>query len=57
MRDRRVAKRDYLLSHICTSVLSVCLSVGMEQVGFHWTDFHEIWYLSTFRKSVKKIQG
>jgi hypothetical protein len=22
----------------------------------NWTDFYEIWYLSTFRKSVKKIQ-
>jgi len=23
--------------------LSVHLSVRMEQLGFHWTDFHEIW--------------
>jgi len=28
----------------------------MEQLGSHWTDFHEIWYLGTFRKSVKEIQ-
>ena len=28
----------------------------MEQLGFHWTDFHEIWYLTIFRKSVEKIQ-
>jgi len=28
----------------------------MEQLGSHWTDFHEIWYLRIFRKSVKKIQ-
>jgi hypothetical protein len=28
----------------------------MEQLGSHWTDFHEIWYLSIFRKSVKKIR-
>jgi len=31
-------------------VLSVCLSVRpparMEQLGSHWTDFHEIWCLS-----------
>jgi hypothetical protein len=27
-----------------------------EQLGFHWTDFHEILYLSIFRKSVKKVQ-
>jgi hypothetical protein len=28
----------------------------MEQLRFHWTDFHEILYLSIFRKSVEKIQ-
>jgi hypothetical protein len=28
----------------------------MEQLGSHWTDFYEIWYLSIFRKSVLKIQ-
>jgi hypothetical protein len=28
----------------------------MEQLVSHWTDFHEIWYLSIFRKSVQKIQ-
>ena len=32
-------------------VVSVCLSVGMDQIGSRWTDFHEIWYLSIFRKS------
>jgi hypothetical protein len=35
---------------------SLCLSVRMEQLGSHWTDFHEILYLSIFRKSVKKIR-
>jgi hypothetical protein len=25
--------------------LSVCLSVSMKQLGFDWTDFHEIWVL------------
>ena len=34
----------------------VCPSVRMEQLGFHWMDFHEIWNLSIFQKSVKKIQ-
>jgi len=24
----------------------------MEQVGSHWTDFHEIWYLSIFKVPV-----
>ena len=36
--------------------MSVCVSDRMEQLGFHWTDFHEIWYLSTFRKSIEKLQ-
>jgi hypothetical protein len=36
-------------------VMSVRLSVRMEQLGSHWTDFHEIWYLSVFQKSVAKI--
>jgi len=35
---------------------SVRPSVCMEQLGTHWTDFHEIGYLSNFRKSVVKIQ-
>ena len=37
-------------------VMSVCSSVRIEQLGSHWTDFHEIWYMSIFRKSVEKIQ-
>jgi hypothetical protein len=37
-------------------VMSVRPSVRMEQLGFHWTDFHEIWYLGIFRKSVEKIK-
>ena len=27
----------------------------MEQLSTHWMDFHEIWYLSIFRKFVEKI--
>ena len=34
--------------------MSVCPSVRMEQLGFYWTDFHKIWHLSIFRKSVEK---
>jgi len=37
-------------------VMSVCPSVRMEQLGSHWTDFHEILYLNVFRQSVAKIQ-
>jgi len=35
----------------------VCLSILMEQLDSHWTDFREMWYLIIFRKSLKKIQG
>jgi hypothetical protein len=37
-------------------LMSVRLSVRMEQLGSHWADFHEIWYLMIFRKSVENIQ-
>ena len=36
--------------------LSVCLSVNMAQLGSHWTNFHDIWYLNIFRKYVEIIQ-
>ena len=39
-----------------SSCLSVCPSARMEQLGSHWTDFHEILYFRSFRKSVDKIQ-
>jgi len=34
----------------------LCPPARMEQLGSHWPDFHEIWYLSIFRKSVEKIK-
>jgi hypothetical protein len=37
-------------------VMSVCLSARMEQLGSHWTDFHEILNSSIFRKSVAEVQ-
>jgi hypothetical protein len=33
-----------------------CLSIRMEQLVSHWTDFHEILYLSIFRKSIERTQ-
>jgi len=48
-RVHKIAKSDYYLLH-------VCLSVRIGQLGSHWTDFHEVWYLCFFRKSVEKIQ-
>jgi hypothetical protein len=35
--------------------LPVCPSVRMEQLGYNWTDFHENWYLSVFRKYDEEI--
>ena len=40
---------------LASSCPSVHLSVCMEQLGSHWTGFHEILYLSFFRKSVGKF--
>ena len=45
-----------LLASSCLSVPSIYPSVRMEQRGCYWTDFHEILYLSIFRKNAEKIQ-
>ena len=37
-------------------LVTSCLSVRMEYLGFQSTDLHEIWYLSIFRKSVEKFK-
>ena len=37
-------------------IMSVCLSVRMEQLGSQWKDSHEIWFSSIFLKYVEKIQ-
>ena len=43
--------------HSASSCLSVCRSIlPTEPLGSHWTDSHEIWYLSMFREIFKKIQ-
>jgi hypothetical protein len=39
-----------------TGCLFLLPSVHMEQLGSHWTDFHDILYLNIFRKSLEKIQ-
>ena len=38
-----------------TFIVSVRLSVRMEQLGPHWRDFREIWYSNIFRKCIFKI--
>jgi hypothetical protein len=41
----------------CNSfVMRACPSVRVEQLGYHWTNFHEIWHLSIIRKFVEKIR-
>jgi hypothetical protein len=41
---------------VCPSVSpSIRLSVPMEQLDLHWTDFHEIWYLGIFQKSLNEF--
>ena len=47
----KIAKRETV-----SFIVSVRLCARMEQLGTHGKDFHEIWYLSIFRKSVQKIQ-
>jgi len=37
-------------------VMPVRPSVRMGQLGSHWMDFREIWYLIVFRNKVEKIQ-
>ena len=43
----KLPKSGYWLCHVRPSV---CLSARMEQLGYHYSDFHEIGYLSIFRK-------
>jgi hypothetical protein len=45
-----------LWKETATFVMSVRLSVRMERLGSHWTDFYEIRFLSIFRKYVSQTQ-
>ena len=40
------------ISFVMSALQPVCLSVRME-LGSRWMDFHEVWYLSTFRKCLE----
>ena len=55
MAFRRVCK-DCEKQLLDSFVVSVRPSVHLEQFGSHEADFHKIWHLSSFRKSVEKIQ-
>jgi hypothetical protein len=52
---KRTSDFLYNIMH-CYTLAIVYLSVRMEPLGSHWTDFHKIWYLSIFRKFVEIIQ-
>jgi len=46
-----------VFSRLRKATVSFVMSVvRMKQPGFHWTDFHEIWYLSTIQKSIGKFK-
>jgi hypothetical protein len=49
-RVRKIAKQTI------SFVISVRPSVHMEQLDSHWTELHEMWYLSIFRKPAEEIQ-
>jgi hypothetical protein len=55
-RPQHAAFAKFRKRLLASSCLSVCLSVRMEKLGSHWTDFHEIRHLCIFRKSVEKNQ-
>ena len=48
--------RKATISFVMSVSSPVRPSVHMEQLGSHLTDFNEIWYVSSFRKCVEKIQ-
>ena len=40
---------------LASPCLPACLSVRMEQLGSHWTNFHDICFFFFFRNSVEEI--
>ena len=46
-----------MLVSLCLSIRpSVLMSVRVEQIGSHWTDFHGVLYLRISRQYVERIQ-
>jgi len=43
-------------AHLRKATIRFVMSVRTEQLGSHWTDFHEIWCLSIFRKPIENIK-
>jgi hypothetical protein len=50
-----VKLRKATISFVMSVRLSIRPSVHMEQLGSHWTVFHENWYFEIFLKCVEKI--
>ena len=48
-RVHKIANSDYQLRQVCPSTYLSVLSVRMEQLDSHCTDYHEIRYLNIFR--------
>jgi hypothetical protein len=55
-RGRKIAKTRPLSSSYVPACLPACPSVRTEQLGSHWTYFHEIWYFRLIKKSGEKIK-
>jgi hypothetical protein len=45
---------SFVMSVRPTVCVSVSSSVRMEQLGTHWKDFHEIWYLNVFFENLPR---
>jgi hypothetical protein len=61
--EKSCPKQIFLYRRVCKIsiigfVMCVCLSVrpSVEQLGSHWTDYYETWYLSIFRKSFEAFR-
>ena len=54
--DEFAKVRKATISFVMSVRHSVSLSVQMEQLGSHWTYFHDIWHLRIFRKCVEKTE-
>jgi len=42
--------REVTISCVMSVIL---LSVCVEQLDYHWVNFHEVWYVRIFQKSIK----
>ena len=54
-RVRKITINYILLHHVPLSFF-LSFHLPREQIGYHRTDLHEIWYWIILRKSVKKIE-